>query len=164
MVLVNCKLCKKQFYAKPSWVRQGNGVYCSAKCHHTDSRNGKVVMCDTCGMETYKSQKALRGSKSGKFFCSKSCQTIWRNSEFTEEKHTNWKGGGHSYRLKMLKNGPEPICLLCRSSDLRILTVHHIDKNRKHNNIDNLAWLCHNCHHLVHHYPDELKRFMAAIV
>jgi predicted HNH restriction endonuclease len=33
---------------------------------------------------------------------------------------------------------------------MRVLAVRHIDQNHKNNNVENLAWLCHNCHHLVH--------------
>jgi predicted HNH restriction endonuclease len=36
-----------------------------------------------------------------------------------------------------------------------MLVVHHIDENRNNNNHENLIWLCYNCHHLVHNYPDE---------
>jgi len=38
------------------------------------------------------------------------------------------------------------------------LIVHHIDKNRNNNGIENLIWLCQNCHYLVHHYTDDRKR------
>lgn len=51
------------------------------------------------------------------------------------------------------------ICRLCKTKDIRVLAVHHIDKNRKNNKISNLAWLCHNCHLLVHHYDAERNKF-----
>lgn len=79
-------------------------------------------------------------------------------------RHANWKGGEHSYRELLLRSGKKPVCTLCNTIDIRILAVHHIDYDRTNNAIENLAWLCHNCHHLVHHHSDELERFMAAIV
>lgn len=164
MVQVNCKLCAKEFYAKPSWIKKGHGVYCSATCHHKDARTGKIVCCAICKKKVYKSQKALNGSKSGKFFCSKSCQTIWRNSEYIQERHPNWKDGRYSYRGVIKRNNIKPLCTLCNTTDKRVLAVHHVDENRTNNTIENLAWLCHNCHHLVHHHPEEHKRFMAIIV
>jgi predicted HNH restriction endonuclease len=39
-----------------------------------------------------------------------------------------------------------------------VLAVHHVDQNRTNNKVTNLAWLCHNCHHLVHRYPIERKK------
>jgi hypothetical protein len=164
MPIVNCGVCDTDFYAKPSWVKNGYGKYCSTSCQHEASRKGKSVLCSTCGTETYKSPKALKGSKSGKFFCNKSCQTTWRNQEFSQEKHPNWKSGKHSYRSLLSRTKTPKVCNLCLTTDERILAVHHIDKNHANNSIDNLAWLCHNCHHLVHHHPKECERFMAAIV
>lgn len=164
MVQVLCKLCSKEFYAKPSWLRKGHGVYCSNGCRFKASRKGKVVSCFVCGEDTYKQPKALRRSKSGYFFCGKSCQTKWRNSEFIQEKHPNWKGGRYAYNSVMRRSNTPKICALCKTKDSRVLAVHHLDKNRKNNNIDNLVRLCHNCHHLVHRYPDEQERLMAAIV
>ena len=111
-----------------------------------------------------KTPKALKGSKSGKFFCGKSCQTIWRNGKYIQENHPNWKDGRHSYRGVINRNKVLPICRLCKANDKRVLAVHHIDEDRTNNTIENLAWLCHNCHHLVHRYPKERARFMAIIV
>lgn len=164
MTKVNCKQCQKQFDAKPSWLKKGWGIYCSTTCRYVNSRKGKVVPCHVCGKKSYKQPKALTRSKSGKFFCSKSCQTTWRNTESTEEKHANWKGGEHAYRRIMDQSGITPICRLCKTTDRRVLAVHHIDENRKNNTLENLAWLCHNCHHLVHHHQAERKEFMATIV
>lgn len=164
MVQVYCKQCAKEFSAKPSWIKNGYGKYCSRDCSHASNRKGIMVECHICGTGSYKQLKALKGSESGKFFCTKSCQTKWRNSEFKEEKHTNWKGGTHAYRRIMKQSNKPPVCGLCKTTDVRVLAVHHLDENRKNNTIENLAWLCHNCHLLVHHYTDERDRFMAAIV
>ncbi len=164
MPIVSCKKCAAEFYAKPSWLLKGHGKYCSAFCKHASDRKGKMVPCSICGKETYKQAKALRGSKSGKFFCSKSCQTKWRNTEFIEEKHANWKGGHYAYRRILRQSGRLELCGLCKITDTRVLAVHHIDHDHTNNTVENLAWLCHNCHHLVHHDRAEHRRFMAAIV
>jgi len=158
MVKVNCKICKKEFLAKPSWRLKGYGVYCSSKCQYLGIRTGKNMPCFICGRETYKQFKQLKKSKSGKFFCSKSCQTKWRNSEFVGDKHGNWKGGEFTYRDILKRNNIPEICKICKTKDSRILAVHHIDKNHKNNKIENLLWLCHNCHHLVHHYKNEQEK------
>ena len=164
MVQVSCKQCKDIFDAKPSWILNGHGLFCSSVCQYASVRKGKYVPCNQCGKETYKQKKALERSKSGKFFCGKSCQTIWRNSEFIQEKHPNWIHGRNAYKSVMRRSGAIQMCTLCKTNDKRVLAIHHIDEDRTNNKIENLVWLCHNCHHLVHHHPGEQERLMAAIV
>lgn len=128
------------------------------------SKTGKIVECHSCGKKVYKTQKALRVSKSKTYFCTKSCQTKWRNSVFVGSKHANWKEGKFAYRSVLGRNKIPKICALCKTKDSRVLAVHHIDKNRTNNNVNNLAWLCNNCHFLVHHYEKELQKFMETLV
>lgn len=156
MPIVKCKICTKQFYAKPNWIIKGWGKYCSPKCQHEGRRNGKFVACFICDKKVYRTPKNIRSSKSRKYFCGKSCQTVWRNSMvFVGRNHPNWKGGFFSYRDIIRRSKKKVICTLCQLKDKRILAVHHIDHNHKNNNLTNLAWLCHNCHFLVHHHKDQ---------
>lgn len=151
MPIVRCKICKKSFYAKPSHLKLGYGQYCSRVCQAQGQRKGKNVICFSCGKRVWRMPKELRSSKSGKFFCNKSCQTLWRNNYYSGERHPNWKGGEHQeYKIFLLRSGKEKICQVCGTTDERILVVHHKDKIRSHNNICNLIWLCLNCHYLVH--------------
>lgn len=157
MPQVKCKLCGKEFYVKPSQQLRGYGKYCSRGCHHLASRKGKIIVCDICGKEAWKIPKDLKNSKSGKFFCSKHCQTIWRNKYFSGERHPLWNGGRHSYRSAIARYKTEEKCRICGCVDKRVLAVHHFDKNRKNNKKENLVWVCHNCHHLIHYYSAEIK-------
>lgn len=164
MAISACCRCGREFYTKASWVAKGFGKFCSRSCQHLASRKGKELPCSICGRLSYKQRKDLGRSKSGKFFCGKSCQTSWRNQLYTRELHKNFTTGQSSYRAVMKRAAISQICSLCKIADIRVLAVHHIDKNRDNNKLENLAWLCHNCHFLVHHYEGERKRFMAAIV
>ncbi|MFZ2975328.1 MAG: HNH endonuclease [Candidatus Moraniibacteriota bacterium] len=156
MVQIKCNVCKKEFYAKPSQIKNGLGKYCSRECHHVKLKTGKIVSCYICKKQTYKSGKALKGSKSKKYFCSKSCQTKWRNSMvFIGKNHTNWKGGRFTYRNIISRSNVPKVCTICDEKDTRVLLVHHMDVDNKNNKLDNLIWLCHNCHFLVHHYAKE---------
>lgn len=155
-----CKRCGKTFNVKPHWLDVGYGIYCSAECHHASMRTGEDVPCAVCGKMTYKTKKALKGSKSGKFFCSKSCQTQWRNQLYIGPAHKNFKTGEFVYRGVIERSEVSKICRLCKTTDYRILAVHHLDKNRKNNVLENLAWLCHNCHFLVHHYESEREKLI----
>lgn len=153
-----CNICKKKFNTKPYFLKHGGGKYCSPECHHKGLKKGRVVQCFICKKDTYKSPKALQSSKSKKFFCSKSCQTTWRNTEFVGKKHANWIEGLYAYRSVLERHKILVICKRCKLDDKRMLAVHHIDQNRKNNKIENLTWLCHNCHHLIHRYPEERKK------
>ncbi len=159
MPIVNCKKCNKEFNAKPSWLKIGYGKYCSSKCQYKSYRKGKFIECDICGKKTWKQPKQINHSKSGKFFCSKSCQTLWRNQEFVGPKHGNWKGGENIHHKDFLvKNGIKIFCRICGTEDERVIAVHHIDQNRKNNKIKNLIFLCQNCHHLVHYHGEKIWR------
>jgi hypothetical protein len=155
-----CKICSTDFYAKPNHIKKGWGKYCSPACQHIGRKNGKHVMCFICKKEVYRKLQALKRSKSQKYFCSKSCQTIWRNQEFVGSKHANWKHGKASYKSVLSRHHIPQKCVLCKTVDSRVLAVHHIDENHYNNNLSNLSWLCHNCHHLVHHDSVEKQKFL----
>ena len=159
MPIVKCKLCLKKFYGKPYFLKIGEAKYCSPACQYEGRKNGKNIPCYICGKESYKQLKKLKKSKSGKFFCSKSCQTVWRNQEFIGIKHHNWKTGLFAYRSILTRNKIPKFCNLCKTKDIRVLATHHIDRNRENNKVSNLAWLCHNCHFLVHHHKAESLKF-----
>ena len=163
MPRVQCAICSTEFYAKPHWLLRGWGRYCSIECKRQGQKTGVFTDCFSCGKKVYKTQRALRGSQSKNYFCNRSCQTKWRNSVFVGEKHANWKTGANVYRTLLARSGVARVCNLCRTRDKRILAVHHIDHHRANNDLKNLAWLCHNCHFLVHHHEEERKKFMVSI-
>lgn len=152
MTYVSCGRCGKEFYAKPSHVANGHGKYCSAKCHHENMRTGVWLKCEGCSKDVYRTPKYIHASKSKKYFCSKSCQTVWRNKEFSGMRHANWQHGRGSYRNIMKRTGKKAVCELCKITDTRVIVVHHKDQNRRNNDLSNLVWLCRNCHLLVHDY------------
>ncbi len=157
---VVCVVCSKPFYAKQNALLKGLGKYCSTECFHLSQKNGRVFSCHSCSRSVYRTQKDQRKSHSKKFFCSKTCQTKWRNIKYSGSNHSNWTGGESVYRDILRRSGQDVLCRKCCSTDTRILAVHHKDKNRKNNEVPNLVWLCHNCHFLVHHYADEAKGFI----
>ncbi|KKU70088.1 MAG: hypothetical protein UX94_C0011G0016 [Parcubacteria group bacterium GW2011_GWA2_47_21] len=156
-----CKICRKKFYVRPTHVKIGWGKYCSRSCHHKGMRTGKFIGCFLCGKGIYRTPTSMLHSKSKKYFCSKSCQTKWRNTQYIGSKHANWKDGKNAYKSVLNRHGIMPICFYCRTRDKRILAVHHIDENHFHNYVSNLAWLCHNCHYLVHNDKVEKQKFLA---
>lgn len=164
MPLIACTVCEYLFYAKPSHIKRGWGKSCSVKCRDELMKTGILIACHQCGKETYKNQSTIRRSKSNLFFCNKHCQTIWRNKIYTKEKHANWTTGKSSYRSILLRENRPLECTKCATSDSRVLAVHHKDRNRENNNTENLMWLCHNCHYLVHHDAAESIGFISLAV
>ena len=159
----NCKSCSEEFYAKPSWIKNGYGKYCSRNCFHLAQKSGKDFRCYMCKKTVYRSLQDQRRSKSGEFFCTKSCQTTWRNSVvYTGSNHPNWVDGKSSYRDKLIRSDRQQVCNRCKDDDKRILAVHHMDRNRNNNELSNLMWLCHNRHFLVHNFPKETKHYITA--
>jgi hypothetical protein len=160
MIIVKCKSCSKEFPTKKSNVERGYGKYCSISCGRRGQRTGRIVPCFICNKEVYRAPEKLARVLSKKYFCSKSCQTKWRNQEFIGPKHGNWKHGRDAYRSVLDRHKIRKICTFCKTSDTRILAVHHVDRNHLNNNVENLAWLCHNCHYLVHHDIVDKHRFL----
>lgn len=152
MARVKCQRCGNDMYVKPSHQALGFGKYCSRTCQFAAARKGEIIACDICGTKKYHQRKDIGNNKSGKFFCGKSCQTKWRNSVFIGEKHANWKHGEFVYQSVLRRSKRKRECQVCKTSDVRVLAVHHIDRNRLNNTEENLAWLCHNCHFLVHRH------------
>ncbi len=155
-----CEVCSVTFHSKPSHVKMGWGRFCSNNCHYLSMRNGKMVSCDECGSKTYKNITKLTHSKSGKFFCTKSCQTKWRNKFFSGNKHSNWIEGRSTYRKVLSDSGAEKICNRCTIHDHRVMVAHHIDHNRKNYDVKNLMWLCRNCHFLIHYDKLEEQKML----
>lgn len=153
MAQVICKECKKEFYAKPSWIAKGNGVYCSRKCSSKSRKTGEIVKCFLCQREVYRQAKALKRSE--RLFCSKTCSITWHNQEFKWQKHGNWKHGGFSYKRLLERSEATTLCSRCGNTNKPVLVAHHLDHDRTNNTLRNLTWLCRNCHHLIHAYPEE---------
>lgn len=152
MPYVNCKICSSEFYAKPRHLKIGWGKFCSKKCQFQGQRNGTLIGCALCGKLIYRTPKNFRHSKSNSFFCDKSCFATWKNQNLiVGARHANWKHGENAYRNIMKRSRRTQVCSRCEIEDSRVLIVHHIDRNRKNNDLSNLMWLCHNCHFLEHH-------------
>lgn len=72
--------------------------------------------------------------------CSRACSnTYFRTKESSPS----------SYRSRALKHYGSK-CSVCGFSNILALEVHHIDKNRDNNSIENLKVLCANCHRITH--------------
>jgi len=71
--------------------------------------------------------------------CSRACSNTYFRT----------RDGAHTYRTRALKHyGCK--CAVCGFDNILAIEVHHIDKNRQNNSIENLKILCANCHRVEH--------------
>ncbi len=152
-----CEICGKKSKRKRSQIKLAAKHYCSRFCSEKGRKKGKIIECCVCKKLVYKKLKDLNLSKSGKYFCSHVCCNIWVGEQQRAENHPNWASGKASYKKLLIRTDSLKECVLCKKNDIRILCVHHLDKNRENNKIKNLIWLCRNCHFLVHNYKKEIK-------
>ncbi len=152
-----CLRCGLGFYAKPSQKLRGKGKYCSAKCSNECQKRGRYIPCKICDAPTWRTPANEKKSSSGVFFCSKSCQAVWRNRNFSGPSHPLWAGGVSKYREILIESGRQVLCRMCGEIDIRVLVVHHRDRNRRNSDVENLTWVCFNCHRLIHKHGVSLQ-------
>lgn len=66
-----------------------------------------------------------------------------------KEQHGRWKDGRQIYR-KIAYQIFKKECALCGEKE-KMIQIHHIDKNRYNNSIDNLIPTCASCHKKIHY-------------
>lgn len=151
MVKRKCRICGKEFYIKEFHAKKGWGKFCSIKCRTKGQIKGKWVECDYCGKRIWRTPKDFRRSERKKFFCSVGCHCSWENKNVRFGVNaSNWVAGASVYRTLLKRSGVAQKCRRCGITDKRVLSVHHKDGNRRNNKIENLEWLCRNCHCIIH--------------
>lgn len=72
----------------------------------------------------------------------------------TKENNGNYKGGISIYRKIVFEEYKIPeVCFHCKSE--KNIVIHHMDKNRYNNDIENLRPVCHSCH-MRHEHPESI--------
>lgn len=156
MPWLNCRICNNKFYARPRHIKVGWGKYCSKKCQFEAQRTGKFVACAYCDERVYRIKSELgRPSVTNRYFCNRGCHCAWENKNRRSGKSApNWAGGEQVYRTILLEAKTLLVCSKCGHNDGRVIVAHHKDGNRRSNKLENLEWLCRNCHYLAHRYPE----------
>jgi len=124
--------------------------FCCKSCLIASRYTSIEVACYKCGKAVTKAISHASRSKSGYYYCSKSCSVSINNALYKSgDKHPNYNGGLASYRKRALAYyGPK--CAFCDYSVKKVLQVHHKDKNRDNNDLSNLIVLCPTHHREIH--------------
>jgi hypothetical protein len=157
----NCLNCEQPFEAKPSEVNRGNAKYCTKKCTGEAIKKQRIakfalintpnVECAYCKEMFYLSESKKKNSRSGLFFCCREHKDIaQRIGGIKEIQPPHYTNAGRVYRDIAFRN-KQKICERCDYSKIpEVLVVHHKDRNRENNNIENLEVLCPTCHSEEH--------------
>ena len=133
----NCKECGRKFSHIAS--RANKAKYCGNTCYYKSmSRKGSVEhSCQHCG------QQFLAAPSKKRKFCSKAC--------INKAKKENWAPTFSTVRKTMVSRQMLLECERCGyNTEPKILGVHHKDRNRHNNALENLEVLCPICHSLEH--------------
>jgi hypothetical protein len=134
---IACRVCGKKIYRRPIEIKRNKGkVFCSVVCYGKFCR--KEVPCLVCGK--------LILATFNKKTCSRSCAN--KHREGIKYKLNRPKDKVKTQRIlkaRLLKNRGNG-CERCGFDKYQILEIHHKDKDRSNNNLDNLEIICPNCH------------------
>ncbi len=99
--------------------------------------------CTTCG----KDFRVPPSRFSVRTYCSPKCRSLGMSKRMSGKNHPLYKDGRKIYRKQAFEKYPKK-CALCGS--LNQLEVHHKDRDRKNNKIENLQIICISCHRRIH--------------
>lgn len=147
-----CTICKKPIYRRPAQLKKNNGnAFCSIICYGISCR--KEVPCVACG------KMILSGLH--KKTCSRACSNRHRSGmKYGHNRPHDKVKYYQALKIRLLeRNGKR--CQRCVYNKTEILQVHHKDKNRLNNSLENLELICPNCHFEEHYFKKSwLKEVM----
>ncbi len=137
-----CLMCSKPIYRRPSEITETKSrVFCSAVCYGLSCR--KETPCVVCG------KGILAGHH--KKTCSRFCSNKHRASQnYIQNKPIDKVVTLRRIKVRLLKIRGEK-CERCDYNKIKVLQVHHTNKNRADNRLSNLELICPNCHYEEHY-------------
>ena len=138
-----CTVCGKLIYKRPIQIKRNSGkVFCSAACFGISCRKEKP--CVVCG------KPILSGLN--KSACSRACANIHRAGikyKLSGPRKDKVKSQ-RALKLRLVSDRGR-VCERCGYDRLEILQVHHKNRNRNDNELNNLELICPNCHFEEHY-------------
>lgn len=145
---VKCSCCDKIFSRQK---RQLKDFACSPICRSVLNGTRVVVSCSHCGANIYRALSKLNNSRSGHYFCNRLCkESAQKYLKDIQPDHYGKADSISSYRRNAFSHF-EHKCVRCGySANEHALQVHHKDRDRANNSLENLEILCANCHSIEH--------------
>ena len=137
-----CVVCNKPIYRRPQEIKtNGERVFCSQACFGISCR--KEIPCLVCG------KPILSGLN--KKTCSRSCANTHREGiRYKINRPRDKAQKIRAIKIILLEQRGTK-CERCSYNKLEVLQVHHKDRDRDNNKIDNLEIICPNCHFEEHY-------------
>lgn len=141
-IIVNCLQCGAEFVTRKS----RKAKFCSRQCCGKYKCTKLNLTCANCGKNFKRKQSNCKKSKSGLFFCSRTCKDVAQQLDGIKEIHLPHYGDGNNkwHRNRLLLNQTK--CEGCEEDKLYLLFMHHKDGDSNNNDKDNLEIVCSNCH------------------
>ncbi len=152
-----CGICGKIFLANPAEERRGNSKYCSRKCSGInkqrqceDKRKNRQhnKKCAYCGKSFY--AKESRNKHGFRFCCRLHKDLAQRIGGIKEIQPPHYGDEQKDYRAIAFRVYPKKCNRCSFDKHSAAIVVHHKDRNRENNDIQNLEVLCANCHAIEH--------------
>lgn len=155
MPFVSCRTCQCVFDAKNSEIRRGGGKYCSRKCFPRFKKQVKEANCTCaqCGSRFHVTESKLLEYN----FCTRTCKDrAQRIGGVKAIQPAHYKDGSTNYHDKATNHFGYK-CNRCGYCKYPIHEVHHKDRDRTNNTIENLEVLCGKCHDEEHYLSQDGK-------
>lgn len=159
-MILNCPECDKEFIPPQKELNRGNGKVCSKACGRKRARKVQlnaakkariVVFCAYCKKKFTKTASKAKGAKHSIYFCCREHKDLGQRIGYIKEiQPAHYSNVAKDYRTTAFRGRPN-ICRKCGYDKIiAVLCVHHIDRDRENNNLDNLEILCPTCHEEEH--------------
>ncbi len=138
---IACVICNKMIYRRPVQLEKTGGkAYCSVACYGISCRN--EIPCLVCG-------KPILGGLHKKT-CSRSCANTHRAGiKYVGRPKLDKVKYQRGLKIRLIEERGKN-CEKCGYNKFEILQVHHKDRNRNNNVLENLELICPNCHYEEH--------------
>lgn len=146
---VRCNTCGTIFCTRIDQVRK----YCSKRCQHIGQERKTTFTCAQCGKQFSRKSSARGRSRSGFYFCSRTCKDQAQQiGGIKEIMPTHYGTGDRNEQYRKLFHPDELVCARCGYHEFACgIDIHHLDGNHKNNAKTNLLPLCSPCHRALHY-------------
>lgn len=145
MPIVNCYLCNKETYKRPSQIKRARHIFCSSECYgkYVTREHSEIRKCEVCGKEF----KAIKGNIKRRMTkcCSRQClKKWWKNNRVTYIGKDGYEHYNNQRKHRII------IERFIGRKLKKDEVVHHINGIKNDNRLENLRLMSKSEHHKLH--------------